>query len=1708
MRHPVKIQPEQKQQTLISKLSLDNSAASSLKISDPNDAQEVEADKVADKVMMMPEHPQVERTRYSLSQLMMQRELNETDNELKMQPEDKEASEIKMKSEFHENGTAGNPEDSNNTDDGETKTGKIQLSAIGNTKDNSVSDEIQSKLASSAGGGTPLDEPIRREMGTKIGTDFNNVRVHNDSGANEMSSQLGAKAFTYGNDIYFKSGQYNPGSSQGKHLIAHELTHVIQQTKTNSSPDQVNTKISQGGTLADKVSNSNTREIQRDDEVPIKTDLGSEFVLYEWPDAGQGLLLFNGRRWMAFQFMGGLGRRLNVKINVVKSTRTINISIKAGFRVTAHYDTTIEQSITNIAGKSVHFNYVFDFNGSLIQYNTAGRGDTFPTPASIEVEKNPGKLTESDHFPSPSYEGELITHIAPTEPPFKKSPRVYAQSSQQEFDQFAASHPNTKWACVVTEDGQYLAYALTRGVIRNMADRIRKGDYEFDFTRDLNSVKVSRVFINGQPLDSLEELTNMYFTDVDSAAMGLGSTHGLGQETFECLVYQMEGEMYGRMELSHEQATELWDRLDEQNPDNLDDFEASPGKNFAALHVRGRRQIHLLDTSYFRNRQSFYNIITESEGQDQEIVFAHDTKEYKFMLVEADRDQPSERFASTLKKHEPMAERLMEDIYRKVEATAQRSSINAIRDAAIKVRRLGESDEAMRNFVLNFHRLNDEQQDQALGMIGIIRPKTQFLLFMVTPTFQGMYDELKLTLGTLSGAKEFLEGISFSGYDFEYLQAMAISSAEGLEDVLSKLESGEITALKVEGPIGVEARRMAYERWGFTTLRPEDYPHDNLDSDYLPGPMDNATSDFGSIAEQLFFNKVANTDDRETLTQVGVIVGTIAATVILILVANAAGAAVAGLLFAEGSTAFIVTETIVAGITFTALNEGWEQLQGRGSFSSDDLRGSAARLGIQSVVNILTFGAFRGLNAAFGALGRTLVGGSEAAAQSTARGIAAGGIRIGGIMGTAYMAALVHHRVINGEWPGFGEMMHMAAETALTIALLEVGGRMSRPFMQEIGLWSRAKRLGDMSERVFSLEDRIISLQKRIFKIVDNPTFDQTTTNTLVSEQKLLLQEQISLAEDLKSSFRTRLSGDDLRIAEGEVAAEIARINDQLRFLEEAQFIRDTNIVAANEAGDQLYYQPGSEQQVVDFYESRGANVEGPNADGRIRIVDNGRPIEFRPEPPDFVQVGGTRGREVYPVSSTPNLTTISDIFKLIVNAKHRIIPELAHRLHGSELSYGGRPKSYYDFRVPVEGLADPVDVRVEIKARGYDTRGNRRPGTELPSPHGPEAGQATYKLRWIPANNGQPGRWTASIEVDPRLIIEPGVAGQTRSRSEGLTRSLGHELDEIARIVRRSHRLTGEMGDDADLTQITETIASQSRANFFQEGSTARVSQMTDHDVASAHQLYEQYKHSSQEFRNHESGHRVEGERETFYRLLKSMGLQSTSSVDRMFKFTRGLREAGIRDEAFLRRIDTEWRLIRFQESVDSTSTLQLLPGGHRAIDAKLVEHVLHPHQNKSGVFAERGIGGGHERSNLEWLNYDPDSPDVVVREGEGNFLAVGRVFRYGQYRFRNVPGYTKDSAPQPLPDGTYNPDFWIRCNNPKSAVDNFDAFLIHAESAFAQYYRDNIAGQVLTPTPPNGMPFRVIFDGVTYEGFYEYNGADVSSLRLRTIYIDANSF
>jgi hypothetical protein len=104
--------------------------------------------------------------------------------------------------------------------------------------------DVEQTIAKTRGGGQALDSTTRETVGGALGDPLSDVRVHTDSTANALASSVSARAFTTGSDVYFGKGEYQPGSSEGNRLLAHELSHVVQQ---RGAPTEGPMTVSQPG---------------------------------------------------------------------------------------------------------------------------------------------------------------------------------------------------------------------------------------------------------------------------------------------------------------------------------------------------------------------------------------------------------------------------------------------------------------------------------------------------------------------------------------------------------------------------------------------------------------------------------------------------------------------------------------------------------------------------------------------------------------------------------------------------------------------------------------------------------------------------------------------------------------------------------------------------------------------------------------------------------------------------------------------------------------------------------------------------------------------------------------------------------------------------------------------------------------------------------------------------------------------------------------------------------------------------------------------------------------------------------------------------------------------------------------------------------------------------------------------------------------------
>ena len=123
-----------------------------------------------------------------------------------------------------------------------------------------LNSQVSSRIGATKGGGQPLPSSTRAFFESRFGHDFSGVRLHSDREAANLASNIHARAFTIGRDITFGAGMYAPASTVGRRLLAHELSHVIQQS-TGSVSEVVQRKPDKGTYIVEVV-DSNGKPIK------------------------------------------------------------------------------------------------------------------------------------------------------------------------------------------------------------------------------------------------------------------------------------------------------------------------------------------------------------------------------------------------------------------------------------------------------------------------------------------------------------------------------------------------------------------------------------------------------------------------------------------------------------------------------------------------------------------------------------------------------------------------------------------------------------------------------------------------------------------------------------------------------------------------------------------------------------------------------------------------------------------------------------------------------------------------------------------------------------------------------------------------------------------------------------------------------------------------------------------------------------------------------------------------------------------------------------------------------------------------------------------------------------------------------------------------------------------------------------------------------
>ncbi|MDF0651252.1 MAG: DUF4157 domain-containing protein [Nitrospira sp.] len=223
-----------------------------MRVNQPGDKFEQEADRMADKVMRMqaPASPlREDRLQRQADDRLQKKEKEEDKIQKAAMPEEKlqksaMPEERIQKADDKEIQKAEDEKIQKAEDERIQKapTAEEKLQRKGNGVP-TPGPSTQSAIQNQTTGGQPLSGETRGFMEARFGAYFGNIRIHSDPEAASLSNQLSARAFTYRNHVFFSRDQYQPGTSEGKQLLAHELTHTIQQGHAVQRRQQVTTTV-------------------------------------------------------------------------------------------------------------------------------------------------------------------------------------------------------------------------------------------------------------------------------------------------------------------------------------------------------------------------------------------------------------------------------------------------------------------------------------------------------------------------------------------------------------------------------------------------------------------------------------------------------------------------------------------------------------------------------------------------------------------------------------------------------------------------------------------------------------------------------------------------------------------------------------------------------------------------------------------------------------------------------------------------------------------------------------------------------------------------------------------------------------------------------------------------------------------------------------------------------------------------------------------------------------------------------------------------------------------------------------------------------------------------------------------------------------------------------------------------------------------------
>jgi len=1098
---------------------------------------------------------------------------------------------------------------------------------------------------------SPVPVPERERLERFFGTSFADTKVHLGEAA--ALAPHGARGAAFGNTIVFASDEPTMDT------LVHELAHVAQNQRASGdtalaasrpwsmSWDPAETEADDavhafmagrpetrlGAHPAAAVSFDRTAGTTSRFDVRARHPGGYAWTIDE--ARAVGVLKYGSQAWLTVRWDKAT-RPPNASLTVDATERfmpglgpgshnsgTVTLVVSASFKITVEIDRAVEQTIASTHQADLVVQHDIQTEGPVMVHATPPPGvQSVWTPVNAQGPQR--LLTQYQWAPAdveiPMRSPDKVLLELPPHWIFDAHWKMHAfvQGQGGAWMMWRTSERPTDAAIGEGDPSGsfFIASQLTDAGIASRAEAIRgraaKARLEKLNTEPDDGSILGFKFWDGREVATARELANYYFPIESMAARD-----PISGEPSECEVFAMIGTQssvgpyYARTPLSHAAAAQRWRELDTAG--GLQG--ASRGKGlFRSLQIRAAGEYWVsVDDGYFRGRQMFFANLSTFQMEVENLgplmtstaMFqnADGSTSYPLAVMSAEdpggnnmgrwvkaqtfRPDPDPQFLAAVLQNGNVANNVQDLSDTEVINTGQRLVNDALVEGIDKLSAVADSTDALRGLILQMPLLSERDREEAFQFLGL--------------------ESLHMVLGGIFAKRDhavsFALGNDVGGFTLMQLQERVSAHRNEIAKFQQRVKNWEFEVVRVDGDIGEWARRLAYKQLGFG-MRAQGYPHRDKTSGVFPAAMAGNRSRFQSVGEQMWANKATYLADSHLVLVVLEVTAVVAGTVVLLLAANVAGAAIAGAIFESGTFAFAATETIMSAGIFTGM-----EMAVHGDIDVGDPVGTAKKFGKAWAYNAATFTAFNLLGAGFGALSKLAVKGVVGAeafeASKTAQSVVQG-LRITGV-GASFMAlSMASFEHEHGRLPSTPEeYVDVYYSTLLNVAMLEAGAVLSRPFTEAISGWQRARSIAELSRDIDAFDAKAMAFNEKLAKYAKRGE----PPPEMLEQQIALLKEQAKLVGRIRDKMRGTA---DEETANEWAQNELGTIGDAIATVKNAQFLQGARIQPTAQS-DAYTYEPGTGalEKIRDYYGK--SNVDGPDAEGVIRVRDGSRTLEFRP---------------------------------------------------------------------------------------------------------------------------------------------------------------------------------------------------------------------------------------------------------------------------------------------------------------------------------------------------------------------------------------------------------------------------------------------------------------------------------------------------------------